>query len=1429
MDFLSNLIKRPNSIAVPDSNSVAQVDAKRPDRGTDPSCSSTAPTAELSPRRTSPSPTSLITLAMNRCSIDTDLENLFDSAAQELDSLEQQHNELIAHVEAAPVSCSESADKPVNSRETISQLLNEINFNLDQVSAREMEHLQAMSLELSPLAMKPSTTRHSLEQQKALVAAMRSTPQPDTPNKDLEQPLLKLTGLPEFDETKIPELAPLSADIEAELKSDVSAPTLSSTTVKLSDHDYNSDSDVYAECLSLNSIKLSADQSELEAYSSALNEVLEQQLSNATATTLDNTLSEASTAHNDSCEPMDVDDINETMEMLKDVLAPEDHQLLQQQFLGSAIQQTQNQQLLQMAQSEEHHKREEYQEHHKVEDLQQSKQEQNTQLEQPMPQPKPISISPPISVQHMSNKTEEPVQTVSALDTQSVAEIEDKPTHNDQPLGELVETPTPVSPSPPLATLQVAPTAVSPVLSAMPQVEDQLVEEPIPESTPVPPVEKLPLSPPIPTLRAKTAKELEELMALQRHVQPLEELEQSVQHMSKKTEEPVKKISALDTQSVAEIEDKPAHNDQPLGELVETPTPVSPSPPLATLQAAPIAVSPVLSAMPQVEDHLVEEPIPESAPVPPVETLPLSPPIPTHRAKTAKELEELMALQGYAQPIEDIEQSENDVATKDSSSPKKEESLQSSTAIPIASVVPKPKLFPALELNISDSSQGPCSAPVSPTFPVKSPEESPTHFPRSPRAPAERDEMPYLEPAVEQKECLAGVIAKSPLPIQLTVTKPSPEKPRQDQQLNTTIPLGGGSPLNGTFDSATVESFEADAERSSRRTFGVPLDASLERQRRTFSVVLDEPVEHQEIPNRHSNSNASQIKEDDNQLNSTYGMPLQAAPAEQRRTFSVQNDIQRMEQPSMRKTFNLQQEASPAMEATEENIMSDGFEPMDVDVSLRVITNSEQSTKCGNFAAQLAEAQAVALPSAPSSPPLPAQQHAQRQKQLEREHRSSPPLPAQLKRPSIHKDMPANATVVLDEQMLSMKEQLSAGDEKEDVFVEHFGAMSPISDELFKQPQCISTFAKANRKASIPDSVLQQEQFYDADFQDGASNNNSSNNAPVDRSSLLLKFDPLLGAPVPVNQLPQQEQALLNKLSNNNNLARALSPTLEEHETSGSNHSFASESSAKGATGAQKDFKPPVDRTKKHAKMSVDVIDNDCNKTFDNSSLNSEEKTHKYHNMDELEKKIKNEVTRSEDIEKKLKEAEQREEALVKRITEKDKINAKLNGVIEAYEKAIAELIHDKEQLVQNHERQMQEVQADRDANYHHLTSLETTFSDLHVKYEKSKEMTAHLKQIEENLLEEKKRSLDKLRQQEQRYEQMKSHAMQQMEIANKKLALLTKEHADEMKKLKALLKKEEVSRISTAEQLQQKSRENADLLKICEELIYDKGQGGSS
>lgn len=105
--------------------------------------------------------------------------------------------------------------------------------------------------------------------------------------------------------------------------------------------------------------------------------------------------------------------------------------------------------------------------------------------------------------------------------------------------------------------------------------------------------------------------------------------------------------------------------------------------------------------------------------------------------------------------------------------------------------------------------------------------------------------------------------------------------------------------------------------------------------------------------------------------------------------------------------------------------------------------------------------------------------------------------------------------------------------------------------------------------------------------------------------------------------------------------------------------------------------------------------------------------------MAELENKVK-------------KEAEMREEALLKRISDKDKQIAKMkwvqrrcsydwssfvsrfSGVVEAYEKAISELIAEKEQLLQSYEKKCSGLKNDSELNANHLESLEATFSDLH-------------------------------------------------------------------------------------------------------------------
>jgi len=70
--------------------------------------------------------------------------------------------------------------------------------------------------QLSPLAVKPSPKPTSMDQQKAMAAALghqTAVPGGLKPEDDL---VPKFGGLPEFDETQIPELAPLSTDMDSE-------------------------------------------------------------------------------------------------------------------------------------------------------------------------------------------------------------------------------------------------------------------------------------------------------------------------------------------------------------------------------------------------------------------------------------------------------------------------------------------------------------------------------------------------------------------------------------------------------------------------------------------------------------------------------------------------------------------------------------------------------------------------------------------------------------------------------------------------------------------------------------------------------------------------------------------------------------------------------------------------------------------------------------------------------------------------------------------------------------------------------------------------------------------------------------------------------------------------------------------------------------
>ncbi|XP_055382793.1 kinesin-related protein 4-like [Condylostylus longicornis] len=164
-------------------------------------------------------------------------------------------------------------------------------------------------------------------------------------------------------------------------------------------------------------------------------------------------------------------------------------------------------------------------------------------------------------------------------------------------------------------------------------------------------------------------------------------------------------------------------------------------------------------------------------------------------------------------------------------------------------------------------------------------------------------------------------------------------------------------------------------------------------------------------------------------------------------------------------------------------------------------------------------------------------------------------------------------------------------------------------------------------------------------------------------------------------------------------------------------------------------------------------------------------------NMKNFEDEMKNIVLKREEMEKKLKDKTEHEEVLLTRITDKDTTIAKMCLAIEAYEQAIVELIAQKEEITPNYEEQIKDIKAERDLNKQHLESLEITFSDLHLKYERSKQLLVKLKANEEELQAENKRNLEILGLQEQRYEKVKNHAIQQLEISNSKMELGLEEY----------------------------------------------------
>jgi len=181
--------------------------------------------------------------------------------------------------------------------------------------------------------------------------------------------------------------------------------------------------------------------------------------------------------------------------------------------------------------------------------------------------------------------------------------------------------------------------------------------------------------------------------------------------------------------------------------------------------------------------------------------------------------------------------------------------------------------------------------------------------------------------------------------------------------------------------------------------------------------------------------------------------------------------------------------------------------------------------------------------------------------------------------------------------------------------------------------------------------------------------------------------------------------------------------------------------------------------------------------------------------------------------------------ALKTDIAKMDTNNNEMTLIVGEFEKTIGQLIQEKERDQVVLEIDKDRLRGERDQVLEDLGAVERAFSDLHKKFERTREVVQGFKSNEDMLKATVEDLNKRYKKSEERYELLKTHAETKLSEANQKLDEIKRSKAGEIAKLQALLRKAEMGVASLERTAEQKTRENEELTKICDELISRVGQ----
>ncbi|XP_038142184.1 transforming acidic coiled-coil-containing protein 3 [Cyprinodon tularosa] len=167
-----------------------------------------------------------------------------------------------------------------------------------------------------------------------------------------------------------------------------------------------------------------------------------------------------------------------------------------------------------------------------------------------------------------------------------------------------------------------------------------------------------------------------------------------------------------------------------------------------------------------------------------------------------------------------------------------------------------------------------------------------------------------------------------------------------------------------------------------------------------------------------------------------------------------------------------------------------------------------------------------------------------------------------------------------------------------------------------------------------------------------------------------------------------------------------------------------------------------------------------------------------------------------------------------------------MRKVIAEYELLIANINANQEKEREEAQKNLSKALMEKQQVSSDLNAMERSFGELFKRLEKYKEVVEGYKKNEETLKACAQDYLERMRKGEQRYQALKAHAEEKINLANQQIAEVRSKYKAELSALQVQLRREQL-RIQTLEtSLEQKEKEVGELTKLCDELISKVQKG---